>query len=240
MNTEQTKPAHSGENLEWLNEQKLLELIAHDINNFAHAAISYIDLAADPKISQETRERFLGNAKDIVQRTALFTPALRLLVEAQGADPRAAGVEPFSTAFEGARARVAERRPGVTPEIVRTGDAWEQKVAGGPYLRAAIATLIDNAIRFARPGHGPKMHVDVVREAGGHLQVTFRDEGRGFSAGQDSYAAKRFSQPGRVSGAGLGLAMCRIVVQRLGGSIQLANASPPPGAVVVVRLPEAQ
>jgi signal transduction histidine kinase len=107
-------------------------------------------------------------------------------------------------------------------------------------MRAALAVLIDNSIRFARPGQTPKIHVDAVSGEGGQLLVTFRDEGRGFSAGQDAYAGKRFSEPGRVSGAGLGLAICRIVVQRLGGTLHLTNASPPPGAVVILRLPEAR
>jgi signal transduction histidine kinase len=69
------------------------------------------------------------------------------------------------------------------------------------------------------------------------MAITVRDNGKGFAKGQDAYAAKRFSQPGVVSGAGIGLAAARLLAERTGGSLKVANPEKGGGAQVTLRLP---
>jgi signal transduction histidine kinase len=73
--------------------------------------------------------------------------------------------------------------------------------------------------------------------SGDEAEIVYVDEGRGFPAG----AAERIFQIGErleggPSGHGLGLAMCRAIVERHGGSI-VADGRPGQGATFRIRLP---
>jgi signal transduction histidine kinase len=142
---------------------------------------------------------------------------------------------PLSAELDGALAKLRERFPKSSLKVARSGDAWGDRAVGGRFVATALYHLVDNAERFHRPGGPVNVTVDATRE-GDVLKLTVQDEGRGFSPGQDGYAAARFSEPGRVSGVGLGLATVRLVAERAGGSLQLMNSDAPRGARVVLRL----
>jgi signal transduction histidine kinase len=225
-----------GRRLAWLDTEKALELCAHDLNNMAHAALSYIDLANDPKVDGAARAKFLGNAHDIVRRASLFSPNLLAMVRARDAPMANEASRALAVEFEAAIAKRRERFPEAAVPMERTGDAWQVAVHGGGQVWLALYHLVDNALRYPRPGQAPRVRVDATRE-GDAVRVTVEDEGRGFSAGQEAYASLRFSEPGRVSGAGLGLATVRLVAEGAGGSMEIGNRDNPRGARVVVRLP---
>lgn len=224
--------------LAWLDTEKALELCAHDLNNMAHAALSYIDLANDPKLDAAIRAKFLGNAHDIVRRASLFAPNLLAMVRARDAPLANEASRPLAVELEAAIAKRRERFPGVPVAVERSGDAWQVAVHGGGHVWLALYHLLDNAMRFALPGQAPRVRVEAARE-GEAIRITVEDEGRGFSPGQEAYASLRFSEPGRVSGAGLGLATARMVAEGAGGSIRVGNRDNPKGARVVLHFPVA-
>lgn len=227
------------DSLEWLTTDRLLELIAHDINNICHGALSYVDLALDPKQTPEARAKFLSTAKQLTHRASRFAPHLHLLNELRAADLTDAPSEPLAKAIGDARAAAMELNFSAPLELEKTGGAWQRRVVGGKYLTPALAHLLDNAIRFQRPGGTAKVVAD-ARVDGAFIRITLRDNGKGFPKGADAYAAKRFSQVGSVSGVGLGLAFARILAERAGGGFEVANAlaeKQPAGAVITLRLP---
>jgi PAS domain S-box-containing protein len=122
-------------------------------------------------------------------------------------------------------------RPGKLPVI--DGDGGE--------LRQLFENLLSNAIKFRRPDEPLRIEVfeDDSLSNGGESIVVFADNGIGFD---DRYAEKVFSIFKRLHGrseypgTGIGLAICRKVVGRHGGTIR-AMGTPGEGARFVIALP---
>lgn len=102
-------------------------------------------------------------------------------------------------------------------------------------LRAVLRNILDNAIKFTPPGGYIRIQA-VAQGSGVELQV--RDSGLGMSADQ---IEKLFSSPdvrsGTMgeSGIGLGLRICREMLDRQGGSLHIERR-PKGGTLVRIRL----
>ena len=97
--------------------------------------------------------------------------------------------------------------------------------------------LVGNAIKFQRPGVSPVVDVSAVN-TDGLVTVTIRDNGRGVTVDQIERAFQVFErldgEP--YPGTGLGLAVCRKVVERAGGRIWMERHDGP-GVTVRFALP---
>lgn len=110
------------------------------------------------------------------------------------------------------------------------------------HLRQLLANLLDNAIRFT-PRAGA-VSVELLQEGSGQTcRLSVRDTGIGIEASHIPYIFDRFYQvdPGRPRadasrGGGLGLAICRSIVERHGGAIDV-KSRPGEGTRIVVSLP---
>ncbi|QDU23342.1 PAS domain-containing protein [Urbifossiella limnaea] len=106
-------------------------------------------------------------------------------------------------------------------------------------LRQVFQNLVGNALKFHRPGVPPVVRVSAERTAAGWA-VTVADNGIGF---EDRFAGRIFQVFQRLhgreeyEGTGVGLAVCKKIVDRHGGAIA-AHGRPGEGATFVVTLPE--
>lgn len=115
-------------------------------------------------------------------------------------------------------------------------------------MRQLFQNLIGNALKFHRPGVPPRVQVSgsvapVQRTDEGRPQqvcvLRFGDNGIGF---EKAYSDRLFSPFQRLharsayEGTGMGLAICRRIAERHGGSIE-AQSTPGVGSLFVVRLP---
>jgi PAS domain S-box-containing protein len=108
-------------------------------------------------------------------------------------------------------------------------------------LRQLFENLLSNAIKFRRPDKPLRIEVfeDDSLSNSGESIVVFADNGVGF---EDQYAEKVFSIFKRLHGrseypgTGIGLAICRKIVGRHGGTIR-AMGTPGEGARFVIALP---
>jgi signal transduction histidine kinase len=109
-------------------------------------------------------------------------------------------------------------------------------------VRQLMQNLIGNALKFHRPGEPPTVEVRgrvVPGPAGDVCELTVADRGIGF---KPEYRERIFNVFERLhgrdkfEGTGIGLAVCRKVVERHGGTIT-AEGEPDRGARFVVRLP---
>lgn len=107
---------------------------------------------------------------------------------------------------------------------------------GAVLLRELLLNLIDNAIRYAAPGHAT---VRVVA-GGGRNILEVEDDGPGIDPAARDRALSRFTRLDRHSpeGAGLGLAISAEIAARFGGSMDLAPGKEGRGLRVRVQLPE--
>ncbi len=119
-------------------------------------------------------------------------------------------------------------------EVDESGGKLEQ--LGPPdFSRRLIRNVVSNALDFARSD----VSVKLSRERG-RLRIEISDDGPGFPKEMlEQYGAQRLVQIqhghfyGRSS-MGLGTAIVRSIVARLGGELRVSNS---PGAVVDIRLP---
>jgi signal transduction histidine kinase len=133
---------------------------------------------------------------------------------------------------------------------VRVGDLPE--IDGDPsQLRQLFQNLLTNALKFHKPGLPPVVEVTAERVAlspngngTGHppapaCRITVRDNGIGFD---EKYLDRIFQVFQRLhgrdeyEGTGVGLAICRKIVERHGGTIT-ARSKPGEGAAFAVTLP---
>ncbi len=119
--------------------------------------------------------------------------------------------------------------------------AADAAVAGDPErLRQVLTNLVENAIRHTDAGG---RLVVALQADGPFVRVTFDDSAPGVPAALLPRLGERFlrvdaARQRRSGGAGLGLALCRRIVQAHGGTLAF-EASPLGGLRVVLRLPGA-
>jgi PAS domain S-box-containing protein len=105
-------------------------------------------------------------------------------------------------------------------------------------MRQVLQNLIANALKFHRPGVAPKVAVSAKAE-GRSLVISIADNGIGF---EEKYLDRIFTIFQRLhgkhqyEGTGVGLAVCRRIAERHGGTIT-AKSTPGEGTVFLVRLP---
>ena len=142
----------------------------------------------------------------------------------------------------GAVARsVAEQRSSVTnPPAPQIEVADLPKVyADAALVRQLLDNLIANAVKYVAPGAVPRVTV-TGREVGDRVEVTVADEGIGIPAAQRDQIFEAYHRAHDVEqydGHGIGLAVCKKIVERHGGRI---SARPPLGEVgtrIVFTLP---
>ncbi|APA66826.1 DUF4118 domain-containing protein [Janthinobacterium sp. 1_2014MBL_MicDiv] len=104
-------------------------------------------------------------------------------------------------------------------------------------IERVLCNLLENATKYTPPGSSI---VIVGRVHGQFLQVTVADDGPGLPPGREEAIFEKFTRGERESnkpGVGLGLAICRAIVEAHGGTIHAQPAASAQGAAMVFTLP---
>lgn len=218
-----------------------LELYAYAASHDLSAPLSRI-LSFGGLLQDRVKDKLEPTELDLLARmrksaaAALKLVSDMLTLSRVGRDPL-----PFETVD--LDALLGEVRSELAVEIGRAGARIE---AGDlPSLRAhtiplhnLLLNLLSNAIKFRSPDRPCVVRVDSRRE-GPAVELSVSDNGIGFD---QAYAEKIF-QPflrlhtsSEYEGSGIGLAICRRVAQRYGGSLTAAGEEGK-GAVFTLRLP---
>jgi hypothetical protein len=110
-------------------------------------------------------------------------------------------------------------------------------------VRQVLSNLVDNAIRFT--GAGGKVEIAAsITPGSGMVTITVVDNGRGIDPDHIDRVFDRFFQADAARdrgdikrGGGLGLSICRSIIERHGGRISLASPGIDRGTTVTVQLP---
>lgn len=106
-------------------------------------------------------------------------------------------------------------------------------------LAQVFINLIANAIKYCDADHPPKLKIHVTHR-GDRLHVDFIDNGSGIPKQSQSVIFEKFSRlsdQAKAGGAGLGLAICREIMDKLGGKVSYLPGQG--GAAFRVTLPRA-
>jgi len=222
--------------------QQFLHTVSHDLSEPIRQVVSFGEILKEEessRLSDDGRlyleaviaagsrmQDMLGGLLQIsrvASRGQLFTPCdLGELIALE--------LEALESRIEAAGARV---ECGVLPTA--EGDAAQ--------LRIVLHQLLDNALKFARPGVPLVIRIHAAADAEpGWMRLLVQDNGIGFDM---LYAEKvfevfqRLDPQGDRSGVGVGLSLCRSICDRHGGRIFVFTSNQQ-GTSVCIELPLVQ
>jgi signal transduction histidine kinase len=193
--------------------------ISHDLRTPLRAVVVYGEV-----LLQEYGPRLEAEARDYVERMARASRRMDRLTQDLLTYTRASRanitLEPIDL----------DEQVGEIVESYHSLKAWQNHIsvrrplgvvlAHPPSLTQCLANLLENAVKFTRPGQEPKIEIYSDR-VGDDLRITIQDHGIGIEA---PYFEKIFQMFERLdqsgpTGTGIGLAIVKKAAQRMGGSV---------------------
>jgi two-component system, sensor histidine kinase len=211
--------------------EAVLAVFAHDIRTALTGILALGELLASSNLGERER-RWAAGIKDSAEHLASLTT---LVIDAAKADagsltlqqeifrPRRL-IEALHETLA-ARAQTKDLRAEVT-----VADDLPELLVGDPVrLRAALENLIDNAVKFTAQG-AVRLDVRASRAARGRTKLTFvvADSGIGLKPGEIKRLFRPFAQASaaiarRYGGAGLGLAVVKVLARLMGGDLTVTS-----------------
>ena len=210
----------------------LLRSVSHDLRTpLGTIQTVSAELAANPAYDAATQRELMELVADEADRLDRIVANLLSLSRAQaGTFQPEAEPTPVRSLVEAATTRLA--RTTTRPVVAAVDGDLPEVLADPVQVDQVLANLLENAVRHA-PGATP-IRVTAERD-GGFVAISVRDEGPGLDGRADGSAAV---VPGDRTGNGLGLTVCRAIVEAHGGRVELGDA-PGRGAVARFTLPVA-
>jgi PAS domain S-box-containing protein len=209
---------------------RLAATVAHEINNPLEAVINLIYLARRASSLSDSR-RYLGMADEELERVAHLTKqTLGFYRETRGATRFRLG-EIVTSLLPVFASRTRNRGIVLSPEI--EGDVEVYAIPGE--IRQVVANLVSNSID-ALDGSGQgggKVRIRVSRatqrsgEPTDGVRLTVSDTGSGISASARAQLFEPFFTTKKDVGTGLGLWVCKSIVENHRGSIRVRSATTP-------------
>ena len=248
INNDITQRRQAAERL--AHQQRLLESSNDELRNFAHMAShdmkeplrivgSYAQLLALRYRGQldAKADGFIGYIVDGVQRLQRLIDDLLEYSQVGGAS-RPGAVADANLALQQALANLRLAMQDVGAQV--SFGVLPQVAADSGQLVQVFQNLVANAVKFRGPAV-PAIAVDAEREAD-HWRFAVRDNGVGFEpqyAEQIFTIFERLHGRGEYPGSGIGLAICKKIVEQFGGHIW-AESQPGAGATFYFTLPAAE
>ena len=221
----------------------LLRSVSHDLRT-PLAAIRAItsDLRAGASYDAATRDELLDVVGDEAERLDRLVANLLSLsrIEAGALEPELQAVD---------LAELLDDRVRRLSRVLRDVRVETTLPVGLPLVDAdytlldqVVTNLLENAARHA-PRHSV-IHID-AREAGDLMEISVSDEGDGVPPSQREWIFEPFRSGEASRSSGIGLAICKAIVEAHGGTIRVADTHPearrpgppPPPAVVAAAEP---
>jgi light-regulated signal transduction histidine kinase (bacteriophytochrome) len=214
--------------------EQLAHALSHDLRPALHQIKSFAELIASDPSSQISAKsaRQLTLIREVSERTRQRLDALReFLTLGEPQEPtRVPAQELVADALQQLATLVAERSAqlqiGPLPELM----------GARPRLALLFRHLLDNALRYAS-AQGARVSVQAeLRDARAWFQIS--DNGPGIAPAQRERACGLFQRlhAGEPAGLGVGLALCRRIVEQSAGELTL-GASADGGTRVSFSLP---
>jgi light-regulated signal transduction histidine kinase (bacteriophytochrome) len=122
-----------------------------------------------------------------------------------------------------------------------THDELPHVLADESQMMQLLQNLVGNAIKFRREGVPPRIHVGVITNGLGHT-ISVRDNGIGIDPqffDRIFVIFQRLNPREKYPGTGIGLAICKKIVERHGGRIWVESA-PDRGSTIHFTIPHPQ
>ncbi|MCG8403593.1 MAG: ATP-binding protein [Phycisphaerales bacterium] len=211
---------------------KLAARVAHELNNPLDGILRYTNLAIrrtgdleDPKIVE-----YLKNIKSGITR---MSQILSALLEFSRSAPGAIEQATINKIVEDAITAMEGRAGDANVTVVCNFHQTDMPVVRGSSIFQVFCNLIKNAIDAMSEGGTLTITTDIAEA---DVVVTFEDTGVGLPDDADKVFEPFFTTKEQGQGTGLGLAVCKELIERYSGSITAARREPR-GTVMTVRIP---
>ena len=217
----------------------LLSAISHELRTpLATIVGASTSLAEAPESMSDSARRELarGVAEEAQRMSEIVVKVLDLARLQAGATRVQADWHPIEEVIGGALSRTA---PKLVKHRVTTRLPSRSRLAhlNAVLIEQVLANLLENAAKYTPPGTNINVAAEFSR---GELAITVTDDGPGLPPGEETKIFDKFHRvapeiaPG---GAGLGLAICKAIVEAHGGTIYAENI-PAGGAMFRLTLPQ--
>lgn len=231
----------ANEKLTALSVQKdaFLSQISHELRTPMTSIRSFSEILRDMEMRPDEKARYAGIIHDeAVRLTRLLDDLLDLAVLENGQVTLNRQTGSLSDLLDRAVSAAGAQATNIT---IRRKTSREDVTLATDLDRLVqvFINLIVNAAKYC-DATDPQLRI-IVRQTAGALAVDFVDNGQGISAKNQGVIFEKFSRltdESRAGGAGLGLAICREVMERLGGTISYVPGQG--GAAFRVSVPAAQ
>jgi signal transduction histidine kinase len=200
------------------NQQRFLANAAHELKTPITTILGASELLLSNGEDPETRRRFLNHIFSEARRLQRLSDTLLRLART-GADFRDPELEVVD--LDGVTREAAERMKPLAESAglaLHVEGRGERVRADQEWLEQALLVTLSNAVRHSE--HGGEIRLRVEDDT-----VTVEDEGTGISEADLPHVFERFYRGKKQSpgGFGLGLAICKELVERMGGNISLES-----------------
>jgi PAS domain S-box-containing protein len=211
-------------------------VVSHDLQQPLSLVSSYLELLSDScrdKLSEE-EESYLDRATHGAVRVQEMVDAVLnyARVDSRGGEFTTVDLE---GALEEVKARLWKEIACARAEI--TGDPLPTVVADESQMQQLLQNLVSNALKFAA-GTPARVHLAAVEDETG-WRISVRDEGIGLDPEASERVFVKFQRlhtEKEYPGTGIGLAICKRIVERHGGRIWV-ESEPKRGATFFFTIP---
>jgi two-component system sensor histidine kinase KdpD len=222
----------------------LLSAISHDLRTPLAALVGLADMLdrSQPPPSESQREIARSIHQSALRMSALVDNLLDMARLEAGAVRFNLAWQPLEEVVGSALAACAPLLAG-RPLAVRLADDLPLLKLDSVLIERVLVNLLENAAKFTPAGSGIEI---TARADGSDVRVTIDDHGPGLPKGREALVFEKFERGSRESatpGVGLGLAICRAIVEAHGGTIRGENrldGGRVLGARFVITLPRGQ
>jgi signal transduction histidine kinase/CheY-like chemotaxis protein len=223
-----------------LAKDQFLAVVSHELRSPLSAIMGWAQIGSSDKSSPEARHQaFVAIERNAASQAHLIDDLLdvsRIVSGKLRLSPRAIELAPvIEIALDNARPAAAAKK--IT--LIASLDTASNIVFADPdRVQQIVWNLLTNAIKFT-PRNG-RIQATLTR-VDSHVQFAVADSGNGLEAAQLPFVFERFWQADGSAhvkaGLGLGLSICKNLVELHGGNIQVDSAGVGQGSVFSVELP---
>ena len=218
-------------------KQQLVDNLSHEMRTPLTSIHGYAEYLLSAAVDEEERIDALLCIMSESERLSKLGRSLLDISYVSNTEPTYERVE-LSELFDSARKRfeLAARDIGARLEISET----DISVGGDKILyELLVSNLTDNALKACRSSESKKVTVTAA-EVDGMAEIKVADSGRGMTEQEMLHITEPFYRTDKArsradGGAGLGLTLCRKIVDVYGGELEFSS-KPGEGTVATVRL----
>jgi two-component system, OmpR family, sensor histidine kinase ChvG len=224
--------------------------VAHELKNPLTSLRSAIEVAARPSLAAEQRAKLMEIVVQDIERLnrliSDISDASRLDAELMRGEFKTVDLKTLLSDMVQHYATVTAQKAGVEVELRLSANPPYEGLGHDGRYGQVFRNVIDNALSFSP--RGSRLLVELSREPrNGPFVVTVDDEGPGIPEDNLESIFQRFysERPSEHFGqhSGLGLSICRQIMETYGGSITASNRKAPDGRILgarfTVRVPAA-